>query len=59
MSYLMTWAGLVLADEPAGNLDNISAQEVLGLMREVNNEAGTTFVICTHAEHVAARYARA
>jgi lipoprotein-releasing system ATP-binding protein len=44
---------LVLADEPTGNLDRESAQQVLALMREMNRENGVTFLICTHDEHVA------
>lgn len=49
---------LVLADEPTGNLDRQSAQQVLGLMREMNRENGVTFLICTHDEHVAADCSR-
>lgn len=55
---LMNRPDLVLADEPTGNLDSVSAQKVLDLMREVNLEDGTTFLICTHDEHVAARCVR-
>lgn len=55
---LMNRPELVLADEPTGNLDRLSAGQVLDLMREVNVEDGTTFLICTHDEHVAARCAR-
>lgn len=49
---------LVLADEPTGNLDRQSAQQVLGLMREMNRQKGVTFLICTHDEHVAAECSR-
>lgn len=55
---LMNRPELVLADEPTGNLDSVSAQKVLDLMREVNIEDGTTFLICTHDEQVAARCSR-
>ncbi|MGA2765582.1 MAG: ABC transporter ATP-binding protein [Spirochaetia bacterium] len=39
---------VVLADEPTANLDSKTAQEIVELMREINSEAGTTFVFSTH-----------
>ena len=39
---------LIWADEPTGNLDSQSAQDILVLMRTLNREQGQTFVIVTH-----------
>lgn len=55
---LMNRPDLIVADEPTGNLDRESADKVLDLMREVNREDGTTFLICTHDENVAERCSR-
>lgn len=46
---------LVLADEPTGNLDTASSEEVFALLRRFNRERGTTFIIVTHDERIAAR----
>ncbi len=39
---------IVWADEPTGNLDSQSTQDILNLMRSLNQEQGQTFVIVTH-----------
>lgn len=44
---------LLLADEPTGNLDSRSGEEVVALMRELNRELGTTIIIVTHNPSVA------
>ena len=44
---------LVLADEPTGNLDSQSGAEVIALMRRLNREMGTTFIIVTNDPAVA------
>jgi ABC-type lipoprotein export system ATPase subunit len=44
---------IVLADEPTGNLDRLSGQEVFALMREMNREIGVAFVMVTHDDRLA------
>jgi len=46
---------LVLADEPTGNLDQASSNEVFALLRRLHAEQGTAFVVVTHDEHLAQR----
>jgi putative ABC transport system ATP-binding protein len=48
---------LLLADEPTGNLDRHTAADVLGLLRRVSREQGTTVILVTHDEEGAARHA--
>ena len=46
---------LILADEPTGNLDTVSTDTVFKMMRKVNTENGTTFLIVTHNMDLAKR----
>jgi lipoprotein-releasing system ATP-binding protein len=46
---------LVLADEPTGNLDTGSADAVFALLREINRERGTAFLVVTHDRRMADR----
>jgi len=44
---------IVLADEPTGNLDRRSGEEVFTLMREMNRDSGVAFVMITHDDRLA------
>ena len=46
---------IVWADEPTGNLDSETADEVMVLMEQLNREQGQTFVIVTHDDGIGAR----
>jgi len=43
---------LILADEPTANLDSANSDKLMSLMRELNSDIGTTFIISTHDEDV-------
>lgn len=49
---------LVLADEPTGNLDRQSADQVMDLILAINQTMATSFLISTHDEHIAAQCSR-
>lgn len=53
---IVTDPALILADEPTGNLDAASADEVLSLLSRLNKEFGKTIIMVTHDPH-AARFA--
>ncbi len=44
---------IILADEPTGNLDSESSENVYKLFRDINKRLGTTFVIVTHNRRIA------
>lgn len=44
---------IVLADEPTGNLDSVAGNDLMALIRRLNEEQGVTFVIVTHDLNVA------
>nr|WP_297525057.1 ABC transporter ATP-binding protein [uncultured Roseateles sp.] len=49
---------LLLADEPTGSLDYATGEQVMALMFELNRELGTTLVMVTHDQSIAARCER-
>lgn len=52
---LLPQPALVLADEPTGNLDTASSDDVFGLMRRIHAQQGTSFLVVTHDPRLSAR----
>jgi putative ABC transport system ATP-binding protein len=50
---LITDPTLIVADEPTGDLDRASAEEVLSMMQRLNMELGKTIIMVTHDAHAA------
>jgi len=51
---LVTRPGIVLADEPTANLDSVTGQQIIDLMKELNRTLRTTFIFSTHDARVMA-----
>ena len=49
---------VILADEPTGNLDSTTADEVVEVLQSLSSEHGVTVIVVTHAEEVARRTGR-
>jgi putative ABC transport system ATP-binding protein len=52
---LVTDPEILVADEPTGDLDRVSAEDVLGLMARLNREFGKTIIMVTHDPRAAER----
>ena len=55
---LVTNPSLVIADEPTANLDSETAIQIIDLMRQLNQDSGTTFIFATHDERLLTRVER-
>ncbi|MBN1849773.1 MAG: ABC transporter ATP-binding protein [Deltaproteobacteria bacterium] len=49
---LVTDPSLVIADEPTANLDSDTSRKIIGLMRNLNNKNGATFIFSTHDQRL-------
>jgi lipoprotein-releasing system ATP-binding protein len=52
---LMNKPELILADEPTGNLDTETSTKIYNLLRDINKELDTTFIVVTHDRHIASK----
>lgn len=52
---LINEPAMILADEPTGNLDSETTEQVYQLMREINLRLNTAFILVTHNDHLAAK----
>ena len=55
---IVTDPTLLLCDEPTGDLDRKSGDEILGLLQALNKEQGKTIIMVTHDPHASARASR-
>ncbi|MBX3661222.1 MAG: ABC transporter ATP-binding protein [Burkholderiales bacterium] len=52
---IITDPSILVADEPTGDLDRASAEDILGLMERMNRDLGKTIIMVTHDPHAAQR----
>ena len=50
---LVNKPSLILADEPTGNLDSVTSNEIMGLFQHLNRDQGITIIIVTHEPDIA------
>ena len=50
---MVTRPGLILADEPTGNLDSARSREIMAVMRDLNRSAGISILMVTHEQDMA------
>ena len=55
---LITSPTLLLADEPTGNMDTVTSQEIINILCQLNEEQGLTILLITHEAEIAARAQR-
>ena len=55
---MITEPGILLADEPIGQLDSVSTDRVMDILSGINKESGTTLILVTHERRVAEKAGR-
>jgi putative ABC transport system ATP-binding protein len=50
---LVTQPAIIMADEPTGNLDSKSSEEIMGIFQRLNEEQGITIIFVTHEPDIA------
>jgi putative ABC transport system ATP-binding protein len=51
---LVNQPAIILADEPTGNLDSVSSEEIMAIFQRLNQEQGITVIFVTHEPDIAA-----